>query len=182
MTERQTSKVWYVVACGMFVIAFSIAMTGVAQFQSTIEDMRRFPMPGKAEVVLPEGPTTLYFEHHSRVEGEELRAPEDLAFHCALTDPGGRDVLLEPTASRVSYDFSGYAGRSVFDVHLQFPATYVLSCEAPARFAVAMGYGVAVWHLVALIGGLVPASGGAIMAAIIFVKRWRQRRRGATSS
>ena len=156
-------------------------------FRSTIEDMRRFRMPGKAEVVLPSGPTSLYVEHRSIVDGEEVRAPEALDFHCTLTDPVGKDVPFEPTSSSVSYSFGDYAGRSAFDVHTRAAGTYVLACDASGaarsgggpRFAVAMGYGVAVWTLVALIGGLVPAGAGTIMFLIVLIKRVRQKRRGA---
>jgi len=176
---HMTPRVWYVVAGGMIVISCAIALTAVAQFDSTIEDMRRFAMPGKAELVLPEGPTTVFVERRSNVDGKAYLAPEGLTYSCALTDPAGRDVPIERLRSRDSYSFGDYEGHAAYNIQARTAGTYVLSCEAAAPFAVAVGYGVAVWHVVALVGGIVPATGGVILFLIVLLRRTRQKRRAA---
>jgi len=180
-SSRVTSKVWYVIAGGLFVIALALAMTGIAQFRSTIEDMRRVAMPGRADIVLPAGPSTLYVERRTLVEGGAIEAPADLAPRCAVTDPEGKPVPLQPAAAHVSYDFDGFAGVGAFDLSVEAAGTYALSCEAPARFGVAVGYGVGTWIVVSLVSGIIPALGGVIVFLVVMVKRRRQLRRMAAA-
>jgi hypothetical protein len=180
-SSRPTSKAWYVVAGGLLVIACSLALTGIAQFRSTIEDMRRVAMPGKAEIVLPVGPSTLYVEHRTLVEGRAIEAPPVVEPRCTVTDPDGRPVPLQPTAARVSYAFDGFAGAGVFDLSVEAAGTYSLACEAPTPFGVAVGYGVGTWIVVSLISGFVPGLAGVIFFFIVWTKRRRQLRRMAAA-
>lgn len=188
--SRMTSKVWYVVAGGLIVIALAIGLTGFSQFMSTVEDMRRVAMPGQAEIVLPAGFSTLYVEHRTVVDGKaidaswasgSIEAPVGLGFQCALTDPDGKAVPLEHSASSVSYSFGSYEGQSMFDLRAGAAGTYVLACEAPGPFGVAVGYGVGTWIVVAVVGGLVPGLGGVFTFLLVLIKRRRQRRRAAAA-
>ena len=180
--NRMTPRVWYVVAGGLFVIAISMALTGFAQARSTVEEMRRFAMPGRAELVLPVGPSTLYVEHRSLVDGKAIAAPEGLAFQCRVSDLAGRLVPLAPSGSGESYSFGGYAGHSAFDLRVEESGTFALSCEAPSPFAVAIGYGIGTWSAVAAVGGLVPAAIGAIIFLVVMARRSRQKRRAAAGA
>jgi hypothetical protein len=180
-SSRITSKVWYVIAGGLFVIALALALTGIAQFRSTIEDMRRVAMPGRADIVLPAGPSTLYVERRTLVDGGAIESPAGLEPRCVVTDPAGRPVRLEPAASRVSYDFDGFAGAGAFDLHVEAAGTYALTCEAPGRFGVAVGYGVGTWIVVSLVSGIFPALGGVILFLVVMIKRRRQLRRMAAA-
>jgi hypothetical protein len=177
-----TPRVWYIVAGGLFVIAIAMALTGFAQAKSTVEELRRFAMPGRAEIVLPAGPSTLYAEHRSLIDGKALEAPEGLAVQCRMSDLAGKLVPLAPSGSGESYRFGGYAGHSAFDLRTEESGTYVLSCEAPSPFAVAIGYGVGTWSAVAAVGGLVPGAIGAIMILVVMARRSRQKRRAAASA
>src|SRR5690606_7781943 len=137
--NRMTSRVWYLLAAGLILTAISIAGTGIRRFFSTVEGMHRVVMPGQAEIVLPEGPSTLYVEHSSIVDGKAYVIGEDLSFRCALTGPGGEELAITPSPSRVTYATGSYAGRNAFNVGVPAAGTYVLACEAPDPFVMAIG-------------------------------------------
>jgi hypothetical protein len=177
-----TPRVWYIVAGGLYVIAIAMALTGFAQGRSTVEEMRRFAMPGRAEIVLPAGPSTLYVEHRSEIDCQAIESPEGLAFQCRVSDLAGKLVPLSPSGSRESYRFGGYAGHSAFELRTEDSGTYVLTCEAASPFAVAIGYGVGTWSAVAAVGGLIPATIGTLIIIVVMAKRSRQKRRAAAKA
>ena len=177
-----TSKVWYVVAAGLLVSGIAIAVTGISQSISTVEGMNRVAMPGKAEIVLPIGDTTLYAESRSIIDGKVYAIEGELDFRCGIADAAGKPIPLARASSRVSYSAGGYQGHNVFDVHVDTAGTYVLSCEAPRPFALAIGRGVGTWIVIGLVGGLVPAAAAVLMCVIVLVKRSRQRRRARAAA
>jgi hypothetical protein len=174
-----TSKAWYFVAGGLLLAAVMMGLLGVTQFISTVEGMHRVAMPGKAEVVLPVGPTTLYVESRSIIDGKAYQAEEGLSFRCAVTDQAGAAIQLEPSSSSVSYGIGDHAGRNAFDVRIETAGTYTLACEAPGPFVLAIGRGVGTWIVVALVGALVPGLLGVITLIIVVVLRSSQKRRAA---
>jgi hypothetical protein len=165
------------VAGGLLMIGVAIAATGVSQSIATIEEMYRVVMPGRAEIVLPPGGTTLYAESRSVVDGKAYSV-EDLDFHCGVTNPGGKAIPLERASSKVTYSIGGYEGRNVFDIDVDVAGTYVLSCEAPRSFTLAVGRGVGTWRVVAVVGGLVPAALAVLVFVIVLIKRSRHQRGG----
>ncbi|HWU90475.1 MAG TPA: hypothetical protein VN253_24590 [Kofleriaceae bacterium] len=174
-----TSKVWYVLAGGLMATAIAIAGTALSQSSATIEEMTRMVVPGRAEIVLPMGDTTLYAESRSVVDGKAYVLDGRLELHCGVADTAGTPAPIVRSLSEVSYSIGGYAGRSVFDVHIATPGTYVFECEGDAAhpFALAIGHGIGTWIVVGLVGGLVPGLLAVVVFVVVLVKRSRQRRR-----
>ena len=170
MAARRTAGGWYLVGIGLIGSAIAIAVTGFAQMASTVEGMRRVEMPGRAELILSGGLSTIYFEPRSSIDGRALDAPEDLRFSCTLEDANHRSIELRPPRATVTYSFGDYTGRSVFDFEAP-PGTLALACTGPSKFAVAVGGGIGAWIIVAIVGGLVPGLGGLAMIIVVFVKR-----------
>jgi hypothetical protein len=178
---RITSKVWYLVAGGMILPGISLAVTAFMLLSSTIGDMHRVVMPGKTELMLPAGRTTLYAERRSSVDGKAYSQPEEQSFRCGVTDAAGNDMGLASAASNVSYSIGDYAGRSAFDLQLGQPGTYVLACEAPGPFVIAIGQGAGAWIVVAALGGLT-TFGGMILFLVVLLLRRGQKRRAAAEA
>src|SRR5262245_6094861 len=132
-----TSRIWYVVACGFIATAAAIGMIGFTNMVSTVEGMYRVAMPGRAEIMLPAGPTTLYVERRSKLDGKIYDTGE-LEFRCGVADAQGRQVEAQQSSSSVEYSIVGYTGHSAFDVTVDTPGTYTLACEAPGPFVMAV--------------------------------------------
>ena len=173
--SRMTSKVWYWVAAGMIVSGMGLMIMAFGMLTSSIQGMHRVVMPGKAEIMLPAGRSTLYAERRSIVGGKAYSV-EGLRFRCAVTDPAGQEVPLVAPTSSVSYETGSYAGENVFDLDLAAPGAYVLSCDAPAPFVIAVGGGVGAWIVVMVVGAL-PVMAGVVILIVVLIKRRRQKRR-----
>lgn len=178
---RMTSKVWYGVAAGMILPGLSLAVTALMLMSSTIKDMHRVVMPGKAELMLPAGRTTLYAERRSIVDGKAYSQSEGHSFRCGVTDATGRDMGLTSPSSNVSYSIGDHAGQSAFELNLGEPGTYVLACEAPGPFVIAIGQGAGAWIVVAALGGFM-AFGGMILFLVVLLMRRGQKRRAAAEA
>jgi hypothetical protein len=176
---RVMSKVWYLVAAALILPGISLAVMGFSLLSSTIADMHRVVMPGKAELTLPAGRTTLYAEERSIVDGKAYGMAEGVSFRCGVTDAAGNAMALASSSSNVSYSIGDYAGRNTFDLELGQPGTYVLACEAPSPFVIAIGRGVGAWIVVATVGGIVGCFGLILGLAVLLVRRSQQRRRAA---
>jgi hypothetical protein len=146
---------------------------------STVKDMHRVVMPGKAELMLPAGRTMLYVERRSIVDGKAYSQPEEQSFRCGVTDVAGNDIQLASASSNVSYSIGDHAGRSAFDLQLGQPGTYVLACEAPGPFVIAIGQGAGAWIVVAIIGGLTTLGGVILFLVVLLLRRGQQRRAAA---
>lgn len=178
-TPKITSKVWYILAAGLMATAVAIAATAFSQWRSTIEDMPRVVVPGRSEIVLPPGDTTLYAESRSIVNGKAYVLDGAIDFRCGITSASGAQVPIEKPTSQVHYGIGGYEGQNVFDVHAEVGGTYVLECAGDAQkpFVLAIGRGVGTWIVVGLVGGLVPGMLAVAVFVVVLVKRSRQRRR-----
>lgn len=160
---RGTSAAWYVMGGGLLMIAAALAGIGLSQAASTVQDMQRIEMPGRASVVLPPRATTLY------VEGA---APTTVA-SCALTsESGGAPATVSPTAAVRTYDSEGYRGTSIYDVEAPTGGTYTLACAGSGRFQIAIGQGAGAARVL-LLAAILPALAG--VAAMILVA-WKRRR------
>lgn len=173
---RMTSKNWYFVAGVLVLAGIAIAVVGFGRLVSKVEGLQRVGMPGKAEIVLPAGETTLYAEQRSIVDGKTYETAEGVEFRCGVRDPAGKEIALERPSSTVSYGFASYAGRNTFDLRVETAGTYVLLCDAPSQFAMAIGSGVGTLIVIAVVGGLVPVLLGVLTFFIVLVKRRRQKR------
>jgi hypothetical protein len=141
--------------------------------------MRRVVMPGKVQIVLPAGRTTLYGERRSIVDGKVYRT-EELGYRCRALDPAGREVPLA-TSPSVSYEVGGYEGSADIDLDIPAAGTYVVECEGPSPFVIAIGQGIGTW-IVLRIAGTVPVGLGVLAFLIVWIRRIRQQRRAARSA
>jgi hypothetical protein len=171
-----TSRIWYVVAAGFVATAAAIAMIGFTNMVSTIEGMLRVPMPGRAEIMLPGGPSTLYVETRSKLDGKVYETAEAFDFRCGVTDAQGKPVELQTSSSSVKYSIVGYTGRNAFDVDVANPGTFALACESQSAFVMAVGRGVGTWLVIAIVA-LVPALAGVVGLVVVFLRRRAQKRR-----
>ncbi|HWO17250.1 MAG TPA: hypothetical protein VNO30_00680 [Kofleriaceae bacterium] len=171
-----TSKAWYWAAAGLFLVGTSVLIMATMAMGSAAPEMNRVVMPGKAELVLPAGRSTLYLERESIVDGKPYRAREDLSYRCSLTDTVGQTVPLEPPTTPARYSGAGYTGESALEVRIALAGTYALACESSTGpFVMAVGIGAGAWRWVAVIGGGVPNLIAAILFAVVLLKRWRQK-------
>jgi hypothetical protein len=168
-----TPRTWYLVGAGLVTSAVALVLVAFGQYLKTVELMQRVVMPGRAEIVLPAGPSTLYAESRSVFDGTPYDPPADLTFQCGLEPVGKAQFTRSKLDS--SYATDRYAGAAAFDVRLTEAGTYTLVCEAPQKFVMAIGRGVGAWTVIALVA-LVPLLGGVVTIALVFFKRRRQRR------
>jgi hypothetical protein len=143
---------------GGFLIAFAFAVAGLALTSaiSTMESMQRVSMPGKAQVSLPAGPSTLYAEGEGSAE-----------LRCRLAGL----VLKQPT-STVRYSLAGYHGHNVFDVDVTSGGRYELECTAAHPGVIAIGSGVGAWIVIAVLA-VIPLLGGIALLVVTFLRRRR---------
>lgn len=172
-----TSKKLYWVAAALVVVGIGIAVDGCRDLLSQIDGMRRVVMPGKAEIALPAGDTTLYSEQRSIVNGKVYELAKDFQFRCGAADATGAPIALEHPTSSVRYAFGDHAGHNAFDLHVATAGTYVLQCEAPNEFVIAIGSGVGTRIVVmTVVGGLVPTLLGVLTFVLVLVFRRKQQR------
>jgi hypothetical protein len=169
--RRRTAAGWYFVALGLIGCGLAIGMTGFFQMADSVRGLQRSTMPGKTEVTLAAGRTTIYVE--TRVDGVEHVADN---LQCRMLDGSGKPIELRTANGKVSYSFGGYAGRNAWDVDIMAPGTFAIECSG--KGAIAVGGGIGAWIVVALVGGLVPVLGGLGLAIPVFFKRRRQKRAG----
>lgn len=145
---------------GGFLIAFACAVAGLALTTaiSTMKGMQRVPMPGRAEISLPAGPSTLY------VEGDVGR------FECSA--PG---LVLEKPTANVSYSLAGYHGHNAFDVQVGSGGRFELVCTGGSPFVIAVGAGVGAWIVITVLA-VIPFLGGLALVIVTAVRRGRARR------
>jgi hypothetical protein len=170
--------VWYWIGAGLFLPALALAIGTCARLPSKVEDMQRVVMPGRAEIVLPEGRSTLYAESRSVVDGKTYQAAEGFSLRCGVGSADGKQVRIESSSSTVSYSFGDHAGQNAMDVHAGAAGTYVLECEAPGQFVMAIGGGIGTSIAIAGVSGVVAAV-GALVLLVAWIKRRRQIRREA---
>jgi hypothetical protein len=176
--QRRTARGWYLVGLGLIGTATAIAVTGFAQMGSTVAGMQRVTMPGRADVTIAGGRSTVYFERRSVVNDDVIEAPDDLRFACTLEEQETHvAVPLVPAASRTAYDYGDYAGRSVYDFDPKLARAFTITCTGPQKFALALGGGIGAWIIVAAAGALMPGLAGVILMLVVFLRRRRQARR-----
>ena len=165
------SKLGYLFGIALLVIAGFVAGIAITVSISTMEGMQRVAMPGRADVMLPAGPSTLYVETRSKIGGTIIDTPGDFNLRCEI--PG---VELHKPTSNVRYSMAGYTGHNAFDVTIDRGGKYALSCESDGGqpFAIAIGAGVGAWIVIAVIA-VVPFLGGIALLVVTFIRRRRLR-------
>ena len=168
---RRTAAGLYFVGLGLIGSALAIALIGYSQMSDSVRGLQRTKLPGRAEVTLAAGLTTVYVEHRSLANG----APVEVATAdatCTMTDAQGKPMSLAPTKGNVTHAFGDYAGRRIYDVSIAAPGIYYLDCTGTGVLAV--GGGLGAWLVVAIVGGLVPGLAGVILCIVVYLKRRRQ--------
>ncbi|MDQ3364592.1 MAG: hypothetical protein M3680_04105 [Myxococcota bacterium] len=170
-----TTRVWYLVAAGMIASAVIMAALAFTQMMSTVEGMQRVVMPGRAEITLPMGRSTLYAEQESTVAGTTYIVAETFQYRCGIDEQQGRAVVFKPASSKVTYSVGDYTGHNAWDLDITSAGTYTLVCEGDQPFVLAVGRGIGAWVVVGVVG-LVPFIGGMAIIALVFFKRRRQNK------
>jgi hypothetical protein len=168
---RRTAAGLYFVGLGLIGSAIAIALMGYSQMADSVSGLQRTKLPGRAEVTLAAGLTTVYVEHRSVVNGVPVEVPTAAAT-CTMTDAQGKPMALAPTKGNVTHSFGGHAGHRIYDVSIAAPGVYYLDCTGAGVLAV--GGGLGAWLVVAIVGGLVPGVAGIVLCVIVFLKRRRQ--------
>jgi hypothetical protein len=181
--NRPTSRGWYLVAFGLIGTAIAIAITGFMQMKEVVVTMQRRVMPGKAEIALAPGKSTLYFEQRSVIDEVEYVNDSPVQFTCSVRDANGKAVPLEKPLANVSYSAGDFKGHNVYDMQITSPGIYTLECTGPTKFVLSLGGGIGAWLVVALAGGLMPGTAGLIVIVVVTVRRrrWFKRNPGVTS-
>lgn len=172
---RRTAAGFYFVGIGLVGSALAIVLMGFSQMTDSVSGLQRAVMPGRTEVTLAAGRTTIYLEHRSVVNGVPYELKPDRIL-CTFADAQRKPLELNQVMGRTKYSYGDYAGRSVFDVSIPAPGTYTIECTGSG--VIAVGGGVGTWIVVAVVGGLVPGLGGLALCLVVFLKRRRQARAG----
>ena len=180
--SQLTSRAWYWAAAGMFFVGTSILVMSTLMMYSAATDLHRVVMPGKAELVLPPGLSTLYVESRSIVDGKAYLSSQELSYRCSLTDATGKAVPLETSTMKAKYAGGDYAGESALEARIRTAGTYTLACESSSDpFVIAVGAGVGAWTWVMIVGGGVPCGIATIMFVVVLLRRRRQKRARAAA-
>ena len=178
------ARFWYWVAGAAVVaavlwFAFSLFL-GFQSLNRQVEGFQRVPIPGQAEVSFDEpGGYTLYFEGLGASD-EQVSIP---SFNVSLTSVGGEGVSIRDYGGSATYDFAGHSGRALGTFRIEEPGRFLLQTEGEpggveANVAVGPSVGPAIFRTVilAIAGALVPVLAGAVLAAVVAVRRSRARR------
>jgi hypothetical protein len=174
------SRYGYLFGGALVLIAVAIIVIAFTTAVSTIEGMQRVAMPGRAELVLPIGPSTLYIEGDSKIGDRVIANGHSVdVVDCELESPPGvgNVELMRPNAS-VSYTAGGYRGHNGFDVNVATGGTYQLTCKSAevSEFAVAVGAGIGSWMVIAVLA-FIPGVAGIVLLVVTIVRRYRAARR-----
>jgi hypothetical protein len=171
-----TSKKWYWLAVGLLLAGIAGGVAGCRAVIARVESLHRVVMPGKVEVTLPAGDITLYTEQRSIVDGKVYEITGDFQFRCAVADPAGKPLPLQKPTSSTRYSFGDHAGRNTFDLHADTAGTYVLACESPKPFVIAIGSGIGTAIVICVLSGLIPVLLGVVTFILVIARRGKQRR------
>ncbi|HUJ57113.1 MAG TPA: hypothetical protein VLX92_01410 [Kofleriaceae bacterium] len=176
------SRLGYLFGGALIVFAAMLAGLALSTALSTMRGMQRVVMPGRADITLPSGPSTLYSEYHSHVGDKDYETERGFKFHCSIEDPGMHGVTIANSASSVSYSLGGYAGHAAFDVAARDGGHYTLVCDSDDNhpFVMAIGAGVGAWIVIAGLAAI-PLCAGIALVVVTIVRRRRAARRAAAS-
>ena len=173
--KKLTPRTWYLVGAGLIVSAVTMAVIAYGQMMSKIEGMHRVVMPGRAEVTLPAGQSTLFAEHESVVDGKHFSIDGTFNYRCKFEQHEA--AKISQSTGKVKYGLGDYAGRNVFDVDVNPAGTYTLLCESDdnRQFVLAVGRGIGSAIVVMLVG-LLPFMGGIAIFVVVAIRRSMQKK------
>ena len=172
-----TARTWYLIGVGLMISAVAMASVSFTSMLNTIEGMHRVVVPGRHQITLPPGTSTLYAEQRSVVDGKSYDVDGEFRYRCGI-DEQERKLTFGKATGKVTYSIGDYAGHNAWDIDVVESGEYTLVCESEKPFVMAIGRGVGSAIAVAIIG-LVPFFGGLICILVVYLKRRRQRRAGA---
>jgi hypothetical protein len=173
VTARRTSGAWYLIGVGLMISAATMAGIAYGSMKDGIEGMQRVVMPGRAEITVPAGTSTLYVEEHSVVGGKTYEVSDAFQFRCDI-DEKQRKVSMTKPMSTVSYSIGDFAGHNAIDVDVVQAGGYMLACQAEKPFVIAVGRGIGKAIVVAIIG-IGPFLVGLAIVVFVFFKRRSQQ-------
>jgi hypothetical protein len=187
---RPPGRIWYFVAV-LVATAGWIGMVVVlaAGLAGSAERMTRVVVPGQAELDLQQpGNYTIFHEYQSTIGNRVYNVESVSGLNVSVRAKAGGPPL--PLRSGVSsqYNYSGHAGRSLFNFEIREPGSYILSAayddgRKEPQTVLAIDRGFVGSLVVTILGALALALGGMATAItmfiVVFVKRRRARRSAA---
>ena len=174
-SPRIASRRGYGVAAALLMLAIPAFVLPVrqqaAEVRKRIFGFPRVVVPGTAEVDLPSGPLTVFYEKRSVIAGRSFETSMAFpAMRLELRGPDGVAVPLETSPATVIYNRPPYHAHGVAEAELPAAGRYTLVAEAPpedtADRVLALGH-LPVVDLVK--GGAFGVYGGAVLLAFAFV-------------
>jgi hypothetical protein len=177
--ERVPSAWWHVVAMVVpLALGISLSINSCGRIIAELEDRTRIVVPGGQEIPFDAGDYTVYLEDLSLVDGVVYAgAPDNL--RCRVEDVATHEeVPLESGGGTERYTLGSYSGRSIFDLTIRRPATYLFACEGtggPGVVAIGEGLGS---HIILLVASILGTVFGTIVINLgVAIWRHRIRRR-----
>lgn len=173
---KQTPRTWYLVGAGLMSSAVIMAAIAFSSMLNRIEGMQRVVMPGKAQITVPAGTSTLYAESESIVGGTPYKVEGPFQYRCGFEEKDR--VTIEQATGKVTYTLGDFAGSNAFDIETTEAGTYTLVCQSEngKPFVLAMGRGVGSAIVVGVVA-LVPFLLGLALVIAIYAMRRSQRRK-----
>jgi hypothetical protein len=178
-TRKKPSAYFYLLALGILVFGISGSLVqGCGAAVESVASMERFAVPGEHEMELSPGEQTIFYERHSRLDGEVFTGPETPGnLVCQVASAGGGELEVRKPTIDESYDLGDYHGRAAWAFEVPRPGRYRLSCELPdpdTRIVVAIGQGFSVGDLlIAILGVTFSVMISVIISLVTFLRRRR---------
>ena len=113
---------------GCLVTATSF-IKGTGGIADMVAGMHRVVVPGEANVDLDAGKYTVFYEHHSVVDGATYATGNLNGLRCSVHDQDGAEVTLTAPSASMTYSFGNHAGSAIWTLEAARTGTYVLSCH-----------------------------------------------------
>lgn len=152
----------------------------LTSFTNEIKGFERVPADGEPrQVTLSRtGSYTAYYEPSSGSLDDE----SDHSVDAEVVGPNGRNVVLEPYVSKLTYALGGHNGRAVFTFRVDAPGTYEVRSSSTGEGELAIGRGLGRKLLASILGGfaigIVGLGLGAVVLIVTAVRRATAPRRG----
>jgi hypothetical protein len=126
---RPPGRIWYaaavLLAVAGWIAAAVVVVSGIAR---SAERMSRVLVPGQAEMVLDKAGTyTIFHEHHSTIENRVYTVETVSGLAVSVRAKAGGPPLPLTTAINSRYRYAGHSGRSLFNVEIPAPGTYIVA-------------------------------------------------------
>jgi hypothetical protein len=154
------SPLGYVLGVALLVAGVFVGGRGLVEmFASRVPHGDHLKMPGRGDLAVPAGASTL---------SVELPEPSDFRPHCTVIRGA---ATLEPVDEPVSYAVAGGYGHSAFVLRAEQEGPVALECDGATPYVLAIGAHVGWAVVIAVIAGFSAAMIGLGLVALTFVRR-----------